>query len=241
MDSIDLVYKDRDQSYWKQLKDFKTYPNMLKRQLLGCGTWFLLGALFYGFNFGWSKIGKDLYTAYLCAAAGNTIGFIITTPVCNLVGRRRSILLFFGIGILSNLLAMPDVNFSPQWTLNHVACLIGSIAILCAFLIMYLFTSELAPTSHRGMMLSLCSSCARIGSFIGPFSNDLRSIKGTVVTLAVFCGATIIAAIAVFFLPDTTGRRIAEIPSDLGEGTRAEYHKVEDEEVKFDGLEDQAI
>ena len=230
MDSIDLVYKDRVQSYWKQLKDFKTYPNMLKRQLLGCGTWFLLGALFYGFNFGWSKIGKDLYTAYLCAAAGNTIGFIITTPVCNLVGRRRSILLFFGIGILSNLLAMPDVNFSPQWTLNHVACLIGSIAILCAFLVVYLFTSELAPTSHRGMVMSLCSSCARIGSFIGPYASLLFTAIDRKVTLAVFSGATLISAVAVFFLPDTTEQAIMEIPSDLG--TKAEYHKVQHEDAK---------
>ena len=225
MESVDLVYKDRVQNFWEQIKDFKTHPAMLKRTLLGCICWFMCGALFYGFSFGWSKIGSNIYTAYCFAAVGNTIGFAVLTPTCNLIGRKKSGLVFFGIVVLANLLAMPDVSFSDKWTLNYIACLIGSIAVLAAFLLMYLFTSELAPTSHRGMIMSLSSSCARLGSFAGPYISLLYKVTDRRVTAGVFGGMALIGVAVVFFLPDTTGVRIPEVPGDLTSGT--EYQKVE--------------
>ena len=106
-----------------------------------------------------------------------------------------------------------------------MASLIGNIAILSAFLLLYLYTSELAPTSHRGMFLSLSSSSARLGSFLGPFISLLYQVTDKKVSLLVFGGATFLCTVVIKFLPDTTGEGILETPSDLQEGVRC--HRVD--------------
>ena len=215
LDSVELVYDDRVQSFLHQVKDFAAFPTLLKETLLCMVSWFLVATLFYAFSFGWSKIGKDLYTSYLFDAVGKATSFAATIPACRWLGRKKAMLFFLVVGILSNFLAMPDVMLSEQWSLEYVACLIGSMAISAAFGTIYLYTGELAPTSHRGMVLSLSSSAARVGSFIGPYIRLLYDIADRRVPLAVFAAATAVMCLAVCFLSDTTGRRIPETPKDV--------------------------
>ena len=215
LDTVNLTFTSRKQNFWQQLKDFKNYPTMRKETLLCMVGWFIVAALFYGFSFGWSKISTNLYVSYLFAALGKVIAFASVIPVCNWLGRKKSMLFFLTCGILSNFLAMPDVKISESWSLEYVACLLGSIAISSAFAQIYLNTSELAPTSHRGMVMSLSSSSARVGSFMGTYINLLYDITDRKVPLAVIAGATVVCGAAIFFLSDTTGRRIAETPQDV--------------------------
>ena len=150
-----LTFTTRKQNYFQQLKDFKKYPTLRKETLLCMGCWFIVACLFYGFSYGWSKISTDLYGSYLFAALGKVIAFTILIPISTWLGRKKTMLFFLFCGILSNFLAMPDVQLSENWTLEHVACLLGSIAISSAFGQIYLLTSEIAPTSHRGTVMSL--------------------------------------------------------------------------------------
>ena len=123
---------------------------------------------------------------------------------------------------------MPDVKINENWTLEYVACLLGNIAITAAFAQIYLYTSELAPTSHRGMIMSLSSSSARVGSFMGTYISLLYDITDRRVPLAVIAGASILCGAAIFFLSDTTGRRILETPQDVEEmAGNKEYQPVE--------------
>ncbi|XP_063692814.1 organic cation/carnitine transporter 2-like [Bolinopsis microptera] len=210
-----LTFKARKQNYFQQLKDFKKYPTLRKETLLCMGCWFIVACLFYGLSFGWSKISTDLYGSYLFAALGKVIAFTILIPICAWLGRKKTMLFFLVCGILSNFLAMPDVQLSENWTLEHVSCLLGSIAITAVFGQLYLFTSEIAPTSHRGMVMSLSSSAARVGSFLGTYINLLYDMTDRRVPLGVIAGATVLCGVAVCFLSDTTGRRIAETPEDV--------------------------
>ena len=213
--TVNLAYISRVQNYWEQIKDFKKYPTMLKETLLCMLTWFVVANLFYGFSFGWGKISDNLYVSYLFAALGKVLAFSLTIPACRVMGRKKTMLFFLICGILSNFLAMPDVQINDKWTLEFVACLMGSIAISAAFAVIYIYTCELAPTSHRGMVMSLSSSCARVGSFIGTYTSLLYDITDRRVPLGMFAGATIVCGVAVFFLSDTTDRRIPETPHDV--------------------------
>ena len=227
---INLIYEERVQNYWQQLKDFTKFPTMLKETVLSIISWFIVAVLFYGFSFGWSKLTPVLYTSYLLAAFSKVIAFSSTIPACKWLGRKRALQLFLLIGILSNFLAMPDVQISESWTLEFIACLIGSIAVSAAFAILYLFTSELAPTSHRGMILSLSSSSARIGSFIGPYVSLLYDVTDRRVPLALFAGATLVMCVAVQLQADTSGKQIPETPKgvELRAGSK-KYRPVEPE------------
>ena len=215
MDSVNLVYKKRVQNYFQQLKDFKTYPTLRKETILGVTCWFIVAVLFYGFSFGWVHISTDLYRGHLYAAIGKFVGFALAIPACNWFGRKKAILIILTIGLLSNFLAMPDVQISHDWTLEYVACLIGNLSCSTAFGVIYLYSGELAPTTHRGMVMSLSSASARVGSFTGTYAGLLYAIADRRVPLAVFAGLTCIFMGAVFFLSDPTGRRIPETPRDV--------------------------
>ena len=233
---INLIYEERVQNYWQQLKDFVKFPTMLKETILSLINWFIVAALFYGFSFGWSKLTPVLYTSYLVVACSNFIAFSITIPACKWLGsRKRALQLFLFIGILSNFLAMPDVQISESWTLEFIACLIGSIAVSASFALLYLSTSELAPTSHRGMIMSFSSSSARIGSFIGPYISLLYDITYRQVPLAVIAGATLVMCVAVQLQADTSGKQIPETPKDveLRAGSK-KYRPVEPENVDLE-------
>lgn len=63
----------------------------------------------------------------------------------------------------------------PEYSegLELIPALIGKCFITCAFAIIYVFTSELFPTSVRGTVIGLCSMWARIGGMLAPFSSEL--------------------------------------------------------------------
>ena len=109
---------------------------------------------------------------------------------------------------------MPDVPLHGDWDLERIACLLGKMCISAAFALVYLYTGELAPTTHRGMILSLCSSSARVGSFIGPYISLLYNVTDRRIPLVLFSGASALACLATTFLADSTGRSIPDTPSE---------------------------
>ena len=65
------------------------------------------------------------------------------------------------------------------------------------------------------MILCLSSSCARVGSFVGPYVNLLYVVADKRVSLALFAGLSVVASVVVWCLPDTTGRSVPETPRDM--------------------------
>ena len=215
MTDVNLTYKKRVLTFFDQLKDFKSYPTLRKETLLGMMCWLIVAVLFYGFSFGWTQISSDLYTGHLAAAISKFAGDGSAIPLCNWLGRKKAMLSILAVGIFSNFLAMPDLQITEDWTLEYVACLIGNLTCSAAFGVMYLYTSEIAPTSHRGMIMSLSSASARVGSFTGTYVGLLYAVADRRVPLALFAGLTCIFMTSVFFLSDPTGRRIPETPLDV--------------------------
>ena len=217
LDKIDLVFEKRDQSYLEQIKDFRSHPHMRRETLLGMSVWFTVALITISYQFGWSKIGAglELHSIYLIAAMGNSISYIVAVPLCRLLGRKKSLLFSLAWVIIMNGVASLDVKFSADWALEHVASIMGSMGASTAFVLAYLLSGELAPTSHRGMILCLSSSCARVGSFIGPYVNLLYGVADRRVPLALFAGLSLMACGVVWVLPDTTGRGVPETPGDV--------------------------
>ncbi|XP_063678900.1 solute carrier family 22 member 16-like [Bolinopsis microptera] len=92
--------------------------------------------------------------------------------------------------------------------------------VAATFCGIYLYTMELAPTSHRGKMLGYSSFAARIGSFCGPQASLLFSWNkpGTLILFAVLAAS---AGLLCYRLPDTK-----DVPTP---STAAEVQRRKDE------------
>ena len=212
---IELVYQKRPQNVFKQVKDFWRYPKFGMESLALFFSWFSVATLFYGFSFGWGKIITHRYLSHALASVGRLIGDIAVYPACRYFGVRKATLGFIIVAVISDLLAMPDVHFGVGWTLEHVSCLLGATCCGAVFCLIYQLTVELAPTSHRGMVLSLSSSSARIGSFIGPYMSLMYTVADRRVPLVVYAILTALLGVAVWVQPEKKGEKIPETPGDV--------------------------
>jgi len=79
---------------------------------------------------------------------------------------------------------------------------IGKAMASAAFNSAYMFTSQLYPTSVRNTLMSVISCSSRIGSLISPQINMLRTLFWAPLPYLIFSGASLIACVFTFFLPD---------------------------------------
>ena len=216
LDGVDLENDERTQSIISQLKDFVKYPAMALETVILMFAWFVVALAYYGFNFSWSKISNDLYASYLYAALGELIAYtILLVPLTRFLGRKWAMIFFLLGGAGSYVIAMIDFRFGGEWSLERLACLVGTMFISGAFALVYLYTMEVAPTTHRGMIMCLSSSSARIASFLGPYVSLLFDMVNRRVPLLMFAVLGLLAALGVYFLPDTSSGEVPDTPEDV--------------------------
>ena len=90
---------------------------------------------------------------------------------------------------------------------------LGKLAITATFGAIYIYTSELLPTSVRSAALGTNSMCGRIGAIISPYIASLKEY-GMWIPLLIFGLNAMMSGFLVLFLPDTLGRELPESISD---------------------------
>ena len=122
---------------------------------------------------------------------------------------------FLGAGLFY-LLAIPEVGLGGQWTLEMVSCLIGFVFVSGCFGGVCLWTGELAPTSHRGLVVCACFSASRIGSFLGPYIfNNLAPVTYKAVLLGGLALLSVLCAAGSFLLVETGDKKICLTGEDV--------------------------
>ena len=207
---------ERQQNMKQQFMDLIKYPSVLKETLLLMFLWFFIAMFFYGFNFGWAKIVPNTYLGYLFGGLGEFISACITVPVIHKLGRRRAMMIFHSGAALVFLIAIPEVEIGNGWTLEGVCCLVCVTFISTSFQGIYLWTGEIAPTSHRGFAYAAGSGAARVGSFLGPYIfNNLAPVTHRAVPFGIQSFASLLCAFAAFLLVETGDKEIACVAADV--------------------------
>ena len=68
-----------------------------------------------------------------------------------------------GMSCVCFLLGMIPWQWSEVWSFERLMTMAAIIGVSAAFALAFLYTNELAPTTHRGLVLSSCSVIARGG------------------------------------------------------------------------------
>ena len=90
---------------------------------------------------------------------------------------------------------------------------IGKLAITATFGAIYIYTSELIPTSVRSAALGTNSMCGRVGAIISPYIASLQTY-GMWIPLMIFGLNSMISGLLILMLPDTLGRELPETIND---------------------------
>ncbi|GBN26226.1 Organic cation transporter protein [Araneus ventricosus] len=100
------------------------------------------------------------------------------------------------------------------WLVNTFA-MVGKFCFTGSFGLLYLYTTEVFPTSVRNATLGSCSMCARIGSILAPFLRDLGKATHSTVPNVLCTVFALTSGALTLLLPETRG---LDLPDTLQQG-----------------------
>ena len=222
LDNVELDYSDYKQSYLKQIKDFAKYPTMTKNTVLLLLYYLVVSAHTYSLTYGWGKLGANLFTSQaLSIAAGCSVIFTgYQYLVTERLGRKRALAVNTFLVTLLSLLAIPKVVLTESWTLSQIMCLLSCPFNASCWMGVLLLAAELAPTSHRGIIVCLNTVSSRVGSFVGPYMTLLFNVLDIRIVIAIFSALPLLGVVLVLFCEDSTDKPIPSTPAEVRQARR---------------------
>ena len=190
--------------------------------LLNCYLWFTTSALYYGLNFLLSEgnIEGNFYFNVILYGGVELVGAIIAMMSVDVFGRRSLLLFFLAQASISLLFS----GMTSSASLQRSAAILGKAGIAATFALIFLFSSEMFPTSVRSQSLGICSTFARVGSLTAPIISS-SSRTSHVIPFVVFGLLGSMACLTSSFLPETLGKKLADtcddVPQDQSTGNSA--------------------
>ncbi|CAK1555148.1 unnamed protein product [Leptosia nina] len=151
---------------------FKT-PKMRLYTLLNGMVWLCCSHTFFGINQYIGRLEGNLYVNVFISAVSLIPGLILVVLASIYLSRKIALILSFTAAGLT-LLVFIFIPSSMTYTILGFA-IVGQIEIYMAFILTYLYTSEVFPTMLRNSAMGFVSMCARIGGFIAPFVVNLEA------------------------------------------------------------------
>ncbi|GFR89934.1 organic cation transporter protein [Elysia marginata] len=207
----------RDESRMKSLMLLIKSPTLCIRLAILSYSWAVNSMVYYGvtLNIG-SIIPGDLYTNFLIVSLLELVSHLMVPIVLRYVGRRIfycALVLVGGGACLATFLPLMLLNDDADWIIMGLSNL-GKFCISAAFNTMWLYTSELLPTSARQSGIGICSFVGRIGGMISPYIASLDNVigghLGEAAPLFLFGAAAVAAGALCLLLPETTRRNLPE-------------------------------
>ncbi|ELT91259.1 hypothetical protein CAPTEDRAFT_216917 [Capitella teleta] len=145
------------------------------------------------------RLPGSVFFNYMMFAAVDFPCRLLTIVVFAYMGRKYGNAMYIGCAGMLMLMCIPFLlNTDIELGATGLS-VIGKGLVASAFVGLYSFTAELAPTSVRNVALSFGSACARIGGMAAPV------MCGLVFRRCFFGFFGLLAGFLVFCLPETRG------------------------------------
>ncbi|GBP53901.1 Organic cation transporter protein [Eumeta japonica] len=174
---------------------------ILVRRLVICSWWWISCTfVFYGLAINSVSLAGDKYANYMLVVSVELVAVAANALLLDRAGRRRTLLGAFALcGAACTSIAFVPAELPWVVTLLY---LVGKIGITMAFGGVYMYTSELFPTSARHSLLGACSMVGRLGSIVAP-QTPLLAAYAEWLPAALFGGAAVLSALLMLSTPET--------------------------------------
>jgi MFS family permease len=203
------------------LRELFCVPSLRRQLLATLVLWFAAAFSYYGITLRAEALPGNVFDVFAIMSSVEAPAVLLLVPMLNArpIGRRGGTLgLFFCLGV-GSFVNMVWRTSTGRLTLN----IAGRAFSGAAFSAVYVWSTEIFPSSLRHTAMGLGSMSARIGSVIAPFTVNLweaiESAAGFDAPdgpLLLFGTAGIVAGVIGFlFLPETRGRVTFETVADM--------------------------
>ncbi|CAK1581248.1 unnamed protein product [Parnassius mnemosyne] len=190
----------------KEVKKSSTFIQVIKsriirKRVLVCSfLWITCTFVYYGLSINSVSLAGNKYINFMLVAFVEIPANFVCLLVLDRYGRKRTLIITY---VLSACLCI-SLSLLPKdqkwWSL--VLYLSGKFSITVAYSSVYIYVSEVFPTSMRQSLLAVCSSLGRVGSTLAPLTPLLALYYDNLP--AIFFGSlALMASAMVFTLPET--------------------------------------
>ena len=198
--------------------------------------------IFYGLGLKSSDLGVNPYMSFAISAFVEIIAYIISHALLDKLGRKLPYfvsLFTAGLACMSVVLTGKEkctlfyvfttvvffeLNCYKTTTesldnkvLVVVLVMLGKFCASASYAIIYLYSSELFPTSIRNSGMGACSMFARIGSMVAPLINELGNNNMPNLPIFLFGISGFIGSLTAIVLPETLNR---SLPDNIKDANR---------------------
>jgi OCT family organic cation transporter-like MFS transporter 15 len=207
---------EKNSKFGKEVKEEKEVFHYIFQSLSHFSQTVLLAYLFitssllyYGISLGVTSVEKvNPYLMYLFSSIAEIIGYLLCL-INDKIGRKWSIFLFLSsAGVFCLAVGVLPYSFEligNETTISVLIIILVSIGkCMCsaAFNIVWIYSSELYPTSVRSSIILLLNSLSRIGGLLAPFSS-MTAVIWKPLPYFTFSAIAFLASLFVLLLPET--------------------------------------
>lgn len=190
----------------------ETIINLIKSPMLSVMSailflnWMINNFLFYGLGLKSSELGVNPYLSFTISALVEILAYVVIHLILDKLGRKLPYVIF----LLGAGLSCFGVTFFPSKIAVVTLAMVGKFCASASYAIIYLYSSELFPTSTRNTGMGACSMMARVGAMVAPLINGLGDLYSPHLPFYIFGISGVIGSASAIILPETLNRSLPE-------------------------------
>ncbi|XGW08491.1 hypothetical protein V3C99_011096 [Haemonchus contortus] len=155
--------------------------------------------VYFGLSLYSTKLAGDPYTNYLLMGLVELPAYIAGPIALEKYGRKFVV---SGTHLLAAICFIIPLFAGDDSRLSLGCWLMGKFAISCAFMSLFVYASEIFPTSIRNVSVGLCSVLSRLGAIAAPYIRLLGSIWPSS-PMYLLASMSFLASVLTCLLPET--------------------------------------
>ena len=218
--------------------DIFTKPIIRSRVYTSSFVWFVVCSSYYGLSYSAKMLEGSIHLNVFLGGVVELPSILLAYLLLLYRGRRSS------LGIMTLIISLSTLGsvLASLFGLERVL-LMFTLSAKCSvtgtFLILYIFTLELLPTSVRTIGLGVCSVFARIGGITVPVV--LAVLPDRTYVFIYFSVATFLAVLALLFLPETRGVSMPDSIEQLLSPEKHAHEKISTPLMQLDVLSSDSL